>query len=31
MHDLDCLPFFKNVVQSKQMEAQQHLKKSRAI
>ena len=27
MHDLDCLPFFKNVVQSKQMEAQQHLKK----
>ena len=27
MHDVDCLPFFRNVVQSKLLEAQQHLKK----
>ena len=27
MHDVDCLPFFRNVVQSKLIEAQKHLKK----
>ena len=27
MHEVDCLPFFRNVVQSKLIEAEKHLKK----